>query len=413
LTQVQKEPQAQDPDPRRRFGPPKHRFTVAAGEEVQLGGYVHAETSGLEMVESNLLRQFTPRVSAEAAPSQRDLGPYYLTVWEENDFAGRFEATFESPQNAPYNFNFVVEFVPPKPALLRVQMNVQYPDERSLNGTGHHDLQSLAWSDPYHIHFGVRVPGLLEGLHRLCVRVNGSQDLYIWARTKAGEKTTTFSGQLPMPIGALELLLFLPDASHIAPVTLRGRLQSKNNDLQGSLSKLRENERKYRGPAPQQGMLRGQSQYWQWYLGDTLLDIAIKYNLAGEYPAALKAANEASQYLPETSERSTYDGRHLRKDAIREIATAFYHLYDAGAFKGAVSELVAGYLRAADRCANEGNPGAARSYEQYAGRALHFAARRLLILGATPGDVQTVIDQGNALLQRGGAKPLPTPWLPN
>ncbi|MFH0944460.1 MAG: hypothetical protein V2A76_04610 [Planctomycetota bacterium] len=411
LTQIRREPEAQDPDPRRRFSDPVHRFTVAAGEEVQLGGYVHAET-GLEIVELDLQRQFTPHVPAEAAPSQRDLGPYYLTVWEESGFLGRFTAAFESPQDAPYNFNFVVEFVPPKPALQRVQMDVRYPDERGLNGTGYHDVQSLAWSDPYHLHFEVRVPGLMEGLHRLCVRVNGATDLFIWARAKASDQTTTFTGQLPMPLGELELLVFLPDAPHIAPVTLRGRLQPKYNDLQGSLQKLRENERKYRGPAPQ-GAFGGQSRYWQWYLGDTLLEIAIKYNLAGEYGTALKTANEAAEYLPEKSETSTYAGRHERQDAMREIATAFYHLYDAGAFQGAVSELAAGHLRAADMYANEGNPGAARVSQEYAGRALLFAARRLLILGATPGDVRTVIDQGNALLQRGGAKPQPTPWLPN
>ena len=376
----------------------------------QLGGYVHAET-GLEIVEADLGSQFTPHVPAEAAPSARDLGPYYLTVWEKNGFSGRFAAAFESPENAPHKFNFVVEFVPPQPALGGVQIDLRSPDQRSLSGTGHFGMQSIAWSDPYHIYFQMYVPGLTEGLHRLCVRVNGSRDLFLWARAKAGEERTEFKGKLPLPVGEFELLVFSPDASHITPITMRGRLDSKTDDLQGSLRKLRENERTYRGPRPQ-GAYGADQRTWQWYLGDTLLEIAIKCNLAGEYDAALQFANEAAQYLPVKSELTSAAGRHLKQDAMLEVATAFYHRGESQAFQGAVSELVAGHLQAADMYASEGNAGATRTCQEYAGRALHFAARRLLILGATPGDVQAVIDQGNALIEQGGAKPPPTPWLP-
>lgn len=411
LTELSREPSAQDPDPKRRFPTPRTAFTVNRGDTFQLGGWEDS-TTGVPILEQMVSTGMDAIGNIERIPTQLDLGPYYLTVWEDQGFEGRFSAVFEAVRGSPEPWRRIVEFRPPPPPTSQVHMRVDAPDAKNRQGPAGALMPSFAWHDPYHIRFVVHVPDLTPGLYRLRIQVRGQRDRFLWARAKEGERQTTFHGFVPMGVGPYELTLSVPEAPQVTPVAISGALEpgrGSTESLANSRKRVQEAEAKLSEPGP--GVT---PELRRWWLGDMQVAYAQGLNLAGRFAEALEVAEQAIGNLPEyqVTAQPRATGREYQDAAWKEKAIALYHLHQRDAFRQVMQHVGQTQLRIASGFHQQGNASMARDYERRAGLYCHLLAHRLMLIGVDLAEVRQIVEQGNQLYQRSGLNPPKLAWYP-
>jgi hypothetical protein len=406
LDELTREPEMQDPDPKRRFVPPQRMFTVRPGDTFQLSGWEDPET-GVPILEEMATGDL-PRV-----PSVRDLGPYYLTVWEANGFQGRFRATFSTVAGAPAPVQLVAEFSPPPPATSQVQMRVDDPDEDERSGPADAMMSSFAWKDTYHLRIAVYVPDLSPGLYRLRVQVRGQPDRFLWGLAKDGEAQTSIWGFVPLNVGPYQMTLSVPEAPQVAPVTISGRLDPARGTVDALVS-ARDRVQKAQA-ALSDSSSRAAPELRRWLLGDAQVLYAQKLNLAGRFEEALQVSEQAIRNLPECKVGATYPkgkGSEYQDTAWKEKATALYHLFQRDAYREAMEHICQTQLRMAREFRQSGSDAVAKDYLQRAGEYRHLLAHRLMLLGVDLTEVRREVEVGNQLYQQAGKNVPKLVWYP-
>lgn len=411
MTELTREPPAQDPEARRRFPAPRASFSVRPGDTFQLSGWEDPMT-GVPILEQMAPTGVETIPDLQRIPAQRDLGPYYLTVWEAQGFQGRFSAAFEAVRETPESLRRVVEFRPLPPPTSQVQMRIDSPDINSRQGPAGALMPSFAWHDPYHIRVTVYVPDLTPGLHRLRIQVRGRRDRFLWARARETEQQTCFHGWVPMDRGPYELTLSMPEAPQVAPTTISGQLEparGSTEQLAGSQKRVQEAQARLSDTsASMTAELR------RWWLGDAQVAYAQRLNLAGHFAEALQVAEQAIGNLPEyhAAARTTAIGREYRHAAWKEQAIALYHLCQRDAFREMMQRICHTKLRIANEFRQQDNASVARDYERRAGLYGHLLAHRLMLIGGDLAEVRQIVEQGNQLYQRSGTNPPKLVWYP-
>lgn len=411
MTELTREPPAQDPDPRRRFPTPRASFSVRPGDTFQLSGWEDPMT-GVPILEQMTPTGVNAAPDLRRIPAQRDLGPYYLTVWEAQGFQGRFSAAFEAVRETPGSMRRVVEFRPPAPPTSEVQMRIDSPDVNSRQGPASALMPSFAWHDPYHIRVTVYVPDLTPGLYRLRIQVRGRRDRFLWARARENERQTCFHGWVPMDRGPYELTLSVPEAPQVAPATISGQLEparGSTEQLAGSQKRVQEAQANLSNTS-----VSVTAELRRWWLGDAQVAYAQRLNLAGLFEEALQVAEQASRNLPEyQAVRQTQTaGREYRHAAWKEQAIALYHLHQRDAFRETMQRICHTKLRIASEFQKQGNTALVRDYERRAGLYYHLLAHRLMLIGVDLAEVRQIVEQGNQLYLRSGANPPKLVWYP-
>jgi len=412
LLSITREPPAQDPDPRRRFPTPTRAFTLRPGDTFQLGGWEGAG-EGVpvleDVAEPNPADPYDqPRVSA-----RRHLGPYYLTVWEEQGFQGRFVAEFETVRGTAEVVRLRAEFAPPPPPTSQAQMTIDEPAPDKRTGQADAVVPGFAWHDKYHLRLVVHVPDLPPGEYRLRVQARGGRDRFVWARAREGEARTTFWGFVPVEVGPYEFTLTLPEAPQVAPATIAGRIDPARGSVEGLDTSLRAVQQA--AAAANAADSRTEPYLRQWWLGDALLTHAQRLNLAGRFDEALQAAEQAINLLPEYEpgrRHASGSGSNYQNLAWHEKAIALYHLGQREAFYEAMQHIARMHLKLGSAYRDQGNESVARDYERRAGECYHLLAHRLLMLGADIKEVRRLVAQGNQYYAQAQKTPPKLNWLP-
>jgi hypothetical protein len=368
------EPSRQDDNAKRYHDTPTHRYSWRRGE---------VDALGIGVLE----------------PSAKTLGPYHLMVWEDEGFAGRFEATFTATEDDGSGLSKTITFTPPPPPWIAASaFRISNPDADDLIGPASCPESGFGPHDQYHASFEIFAPDLPPGLHRLNLAFDPGPTYAIWARAAAGERSVRFHDRIPIPLGRYRVTVSMPDAPQIAPVTLNGRC----DPARGSIEHLNKAVDKLNRGNFQSGHQRG----------DALVEVAQRLNMAGRWAEAMSTATQAAGLLPENITSGTSwsvgggGGRHVRKTAVKEQATAAYHLGKTEQFLSLMRWLSEYEMRQA-QTRN------VKSFFAGAGWHMHFAARRLLRMGVHPDQVEQLIERGDRYYRQGGSQNPPrTDWFP-
>ena len=393
------EPSRQDDTAKRYHNTPSHRYAWRRGEIDHVGGWIDKTTEQWRHGDELPPAQRAPHMQ-EAVPARLALGPYYLMVWEDEGFVGKYEATFAATQRDGSGVSTTVTFTPPQPPwIAATALRIMGPDADDLIGAASCPENGITGHDQYHLGFGVVAPDLPPGLHRLELAFDPGPSRYIWARVPAGETGAQFGDRIPIPLGRYTVTLSVPESPHIAPITLNGRCDPARDTVEYLNKAL--------------AVLNAGNFKTDRLRGDALVDVADRQNYAGQWADALNAATQAVQLLPEYSESTPSgtswgsDGRYYRDRAVQAQATAAYHLGDAEKFLSLMRWLW-------EYEARLGQMPRSKSSYLCAGEHAHFTARRLLRMGVHPDQVKPLIEQGDKYYRMGGSKyPHKTEWFPD
>jgi len=372
-----RKPKAQDPEASHRHGPPPMRNTVRPGETVRLPGrYLSSTNSWLR---------------------KQRFGPFYLTVWEKDGFAGEFRAVFESVRPAVFAGKTTeVVFAPkPPPWDRRGTMRVVHPTDREI-ASGSLGGRSY---EP-HIEVEVDVPDLGPGMYRLRAEVDKAGTRYLWCRLKEGSRNLEFEGDVPMLPGRQKITLSMPDLPQVTSAELdlnivlpsntpsRESIHNKQRDIQ----KRRQSE-----PAADSSELT--RSYHHASLSITCSDVATDFLNRGEFSMAKDYLDQAMGHLERVNPRyisSAVDGGSL----LTRMAIVAYFTNSAGEVRKNLTALADYYEASAAKSITVGTEAHVRkasSLRLDAAECYWKMADQLLMLGVCdPAEAAAVWRRGQS-----------------
>jgi hypothetical protein len=419
-------PRTQDPHGPQRHGPPPVRFTLAPGQKLHLGGVLYVSTgmwrltpSGMmggseEMQDIELPREL--RDGWEKQPSKRKIGPYYLTVWEKDNFAGEFLAVFESVRPVAGDV-IEVPFTPGLPPWATstpgIPMKVRRPSPQEAAGS--------FGRRPYEPYFEVDVqaPQLPPGMYRMKVTGGGVADQFLWGRLRQGDTTLRLAGNVPMLPGRRKVTLSLPELPQVKPeeLNLNVIVPSSAPSPQSVRNSQKQIQRLKSEPTPDKP---DRLRYHQQRLANAYSNLAFKHIQRAEFARAKGYIAEAMGYLQAAgaaNELTTggYGGDVNRGTLLGHMATIAYFEGSDGQVRQNLTALADYYEASAAQCASKGDTRGASNLRSKAADCHWKIADQLLALGAyQPEDAVRAWDDGYAYYRKAGGRsdPKKPAWWP-
>ncbi len=407
--QAIRKPKAQDPDASSWHGSPPMRHALRLGEKVILN-HRYVIVTGMEILtylrvdpKKKIANKYTMK-----AERKRKFGPFYLTVWETDDFAGEFRAVFESVWPTAFAGEITKVTFKPKPPpwdRIRGTMRVVHPTDSEM-ASGSLGGQSY---QPY-IKVEVDVPDLAPGMYRMRAEVDKAGTRYLWGRLKKGSKKLEFEGGVPMLPGRQKVTLSMPDLPQVTFAKLNLNVVPPSNaasraSIRSLQTQIQQLQSKQAANSSEQAR-----KYHQRRLANSFSQLAFKHIERGEFSTAKSYIDQAMGHLQAAGaadELTTggYGSDVTRGTLLGHMATVAYFTSSTGEVRKNLTALAEYYEASAANCIAKGDNRTASQLRGEAAKCYWKMADQLLMLGVCdPAEAAAVWRRGESYSKKAGAR---------